>query len=140
MGEKGGLMGEPDYPDYVDKQIADVRLSAVHSQLTQWRAHPLSEAEKEKILQSWFVSRADYEQYAIHLRESEECEQKDAEAREAARQARLENDPAYWKRMYQHVVEREEERKRKHDMQLGMFMVCAVFAVILYVLKLLNLF
>jgi hypothetical protein len=101
-------------PDYIDKQFAAVNLLAVHSQLTQWRAHPLSEAEKEKILQSWFVSRAEYEQYVIDLREREDRQQKEAVAREAARQAHLEDDPAYWKRMYLRLV----ERKRTRDMYL----------------------
>jgi hypothetical protein len=34
-----------------------------------------------------------------------------------ARQAALEKDPAYWKRLYLNMVAREEERKRKQEMK-----------------------
>lgn len=110
-----------------------MQLLAAHSLLTKWRTTPLSEADKDKILQSLFVSRAEYEQYVIDLREREEREQKEAEAREAARQARLENDPKYWKRMYERMVERDEERNR--DMWFGVVMVLAAFLAIAFLLR-----
>ncbi len=133
-------MSEPEDMDFefVEKLSHDVNLSLAHSELTRWGAPPRSEADKDKLLKSLFVSRAEYEQYVIDLREREEREQKEAVAREAAEQARLENDPKHWKRLYLRMVEREEERKRTHDMYLGMFMVCAIFVAIVYTLRLFH--
>ena len=128
-------MSEPEDKDFefVEKLSHDVNLSLAHSELTRWGAPPRSEADKDKILKSLFISRTEYEQYVIDLRAREEREQKDAEARDVAEQARLENDPRHWKRLYLRMVEREEERKRKRDMYLGMFMVCAAIAAIIYI-------
>ena len=136
-------MSEPEDEDkdleFIEKLTHKVQLSVAHSELTRWRAHPLAEADKDKILQSLFVSRVEYEQYVNDLRESEEFQRKEAEARAAADQARRENDPAHWKRMYQDMVEREEKRKRTRDMWLGYVMVCAVFLAFGYILKLFHL-
>jgi len=131
-------MSEPEDKDFefVEKLSHDVNLSLAHSELTRWGAPPRSEADKDKILKSLFISRTEYEQYVIDLRARAEREQKDAEARDVAEQARLENDPRHWKRLYLRMVEREEERKRKRDMYLGMFMVCAAIAAIIYILGL----
>jgi hypothetical protein len=137
-------MNEPEDEDkdleFIEKLTHKVQLSVAHSELTRWRAHPLAEADKDKILQSLFVSRVEYEQYVNDLRESEEFQRKEAEARAAADQARLENDPAHWRSMYQRMVEREEERKRKSDLNLSIFLVCAAFAAVLYILRMFHLF
>jgi len=64
---------------------------------------------------------------------------KEVEAREAARQARLENDPKYWKRTYQWMFEREEERreerKTQRDAWIGAVMVFATLFAIVFLLK-----
>jgi hypothetical protein len=133
-------MSEPEDDDYLSKQSQEMLLWVAHFQLTQWRDPPLSGAQKEKILQLQGVSRAEYEQYVIDRREREEREEKEDRAQTAANWARRENDPAHWKRMYQDMVEREEERKRTRDMYLGYVMVCGVFVAILYFLRIFNIF
>jgi hypothetical protein len=105
--------------------------------LTQLRrSQPLSKADEERFFQSRFVSRNDYEQYASHLQEQEKRDQRDAEARETARQARIENDPVHWKRMYEIMVGRENERQRTRKMWLGGLMICGVFFAIMSILRL----
>jgi hypothetical protein len=74
--------------------------------LTRFDAPSRSEGDKDKILKSLSISGAEYEQYAGDLREREKRERKEAEARETARQAQLENDPKYRKRLYEDMVER----------------------------------
>jgi hypothetical protein len=123
-----------DRGDDKEKFYNELQLSIAHSQITQ-RFPPMSEEEKEKVLQSLFVDRSDYEQYVVLLQQREEQERKDDESREAARLARLENDPAHWKRLYLEMVEREKERKTQHEIIKGGLIIGAIVLVLSLLLK-----
>jgi hypothetical protein len=123
-----------DGDDDKEKFYNELQLSIAHSQITQ-RFPPMSEEEKEKVLQSLFVDRSDYEQYVVLLQQREEQERKDDESREAARLARLENDPAYWKRLYLDMVEREKERKKQKEITQSIWIVSGVVGALLLLLK-----
>jgi hypothetical protein len=62
-----------DRGDDKEKFYNELQLSIAHSQITQ-RFPPMSEEEKEKVLQSLFVDRSDYEQYVVLLQQREEQE------------------------------------------------------------------
>jgi hypothetical protein len=121
--------------DETEKCYYDLNLSIAHAHITKVHFPPLSEDEKDKVLHSLFVSREDYERYVVSLRQQEEQESKNAEAREAKRKAEQENDPRYWKRLYLNLFEREEERKREREMILGVVMLSGIVGAIMFVAK-----
>jgi hypothetical protein len=128
-----------DEDEEFEKFTKDVSLRLAYDALDRWGAPSRSEPDKDKILKSLFVSRAEYEQYASDIREREAREQKEAEARAIAYQAQLENDPKYWKRMYEDVVkrekDREEERETNRQMWVGAAIVFAAFAALGWLLE-----
>ena len=128
-------MAEDENMEDLEKITKRVNLGLAHAELTRLGAPPRSEPDKDKILKSLFLSRAEYEQYASALREREARELKEAEAREIARQARLENDPKHWKRLYEDMVRREEERKTNRDMWIGAVIVLAAIAALAWLLE-----
>lgn len=67
--------------------------------------------------------------------EAEEKERLASQARESARQAHRENDPAYWKRLYLDMVEREKERKRQKEITQSILIVSGVVGALLLLLK-----
>ena len=132
-------MADDEDMEDAEKFTKRVNLGLAHAKFTRWGAPPCSEVDKDKILESLFISRAEYEQYASDLREHEEGEWKQAKARELARQAQLENDPKHWKRLYEDMVKREkrreEERKTNRDMWIGAVIVLAAFTSLVWLLE-----
>jgi hypothetical protein len=132
-------MAEDEDMEDAEKFTKRVNLGLAHAELTRFGAPSRSEADTEKILRSLFVSAAEYEQYASDLRERETHERKEVEAREVARQARLENDPKYWKRLYEDMVEHEKRRKKEQktnrDMWIGAVIVLVAFAALAWLLE-----
>jgi hypothetical protein len=82
-------MAEDEDMEHLEKLSKQVNLGLAHAELTRWGAPPRSELDKDKILESLFVSRAEYEQYVSDLREREARERKEAETREIVRQAQV---------------------------------------------------
>jgi len=62
--------------------------------------------------------------------------QNSSQEKAEARDARIENDPAHWKRMYHQLVEREKARKR--GMLIGTFIACGIVVAVVVILELFN--
>jgi uncharacterized protein YdcH (DUF465 family) len=98
---------------------------------------PLTEEQKRGIAGMLDEQKRAYDEHLKQRAEAERQAELDAEAREAKRQEEREKDPAYWKRLYLTMVEREEERKRQQENTRSIRIVAGIIVAVLVILTLL---